>query len=256
LIGTKVLVSCHGELESLIKEPAGNWSRASKFLLTRYLKYKRIPANIKFMVLGQSILDNLIPILPEYNRNQFYTMNDPNIFDEVNIVKNSNSKKRFGVVGVLSFVKGLEDFRKLVDKVSCYVDLEVVGKVADYEEELRQKGVAINDHYLSREEFENRVSQLDAVLFFYPSDTYKLIASAALLDTMKFRKPVISYANDFFKYVREESNYPISFVNSLDEMAEEILNFKLKDNDIIYSQSMSKFSIDYCSKQLQRILMA
>jgi hypothetical protein len=159
---------------------------------------------------------------------------------------------RFGVVGILTLVKGLEDFRYIVGKLHQKVDLEVVGRVECYKDELRAMGVKINDHYLSREEFEYRVSQLDAVLFFYPSDTYRLIASAALLDTMKFYKPVISYENDFFKYVKKESNYPITFVKSADEMINTILGFSVNDSNLM-AKSISKFSVNFCSSQLENI---
>jgi hypothetical protein len=54
---------------------------------------------------------------------------------------------------------------------------------------------------LSDEEFCKSVEALDFLLFLYPTDTYKLIASGAILDCLRFRRPVIALRTDYFDYL-------------------------------------------------------
>lgn len=66
------------------------------------------------------------------------------------------------------------------------------------------------------------MSELDYILLLYPTDTYRLIASGAILDCIRFRKPVIALRTDYFEYLFDKLGPFGILVNDIDEMAKEI----------------------------------
>lgn len=250
---TKLYIACHGEVENLIARPTGVMSRITKFLEKRYFIKKRIPENIKFIVLGQSILDNLLPLVRSENKDKFYTINHPFYFGDVkNEARVDNTTLTVGTVGVCNYDKGLNDLLELSKRLSGKVNVRVIGRVTDKKDVLESRGVTVTDEYLPREKFEEKIKELDCTLYFYPKDSYKLTASGAVFDAVKLHKPIIAYRNDYFLYIKNEANYPIIFVDNVDEMEQAILNFHPSLSGTTES-AYEKFGVKHVSNQLRII---
>lgn len=55
--------------------------------------------------------------------------------------------------------------------------------------------------FVPRDELEARVKKLDFILYLYPTDSYQLMASGAILDALSLQKPIIALKNDYFDYI-------------------------------------------------------
>lgn len=61
---------------------------------------------------------------------------------------------------------------------------------------------------------------LDYILLLYPADTYRLIASGAVLDCIRFRKPVLALATEYFRYLFDKFGRFGYLADSVDELTE------------------------------------
>lgn len=97
---------------------------------------------------------------------------------------------------------------------------------------------------------------MDCVLFFYPCDTYKLIASGTIFDAISLRKKVIALSTDYFKYVEKETHYPMILVDSLEEMKWQITHLVENSKGDLSGDCINAlypFSVNYVSNQLEQI---
>lgn len=252
-------IVCHGELEVLYNKTGGLLAKLTRYFIVKYISRKVIPNNIHFIVLGSSILSNLKPLIRKENMLRFHSINHPFYFSPIDKMTQKNDRRvRFGLVGTISPEKGLNELIILLDQFSNQLDVTVVGRVTDKKKELEMRGVKITDGYLPREEYVKTIMQIDCILFFYPCDAYKLIASGALFDVISLRKSIIALNNDYFRYIVKETKYPIFLVASLKEMKNKIDQFlENPDMSILdnYSDALHSFSIEYVSNQLRKIIL-
>ena len=106
------------------------------------------------------------------------------------------------------------------------------------------------DH-VSREELEKRIEELDIILFLYPCNSYKLMASGAILDALSMQKPIIALKNDYFEYIFKKYSAFGYLFDSIDEIIE-VLNRKEK----LYKSIQEKLSVDRVSERFKRELVS
>ena len=85
---------------------------------------------------------------------------------------------------------------------------------------------------LNEEQFNNYIEELDYILYFYPSSSYKLTASAAIFDAIFREKPIIAIKNDYFEYIFNKNKnigYLCKDFEELRNKIEEISNEKRGD---------------------------
>ena len=68
-------------------------------------------------------------------------------------------------------------------------------------------------------EMRTRIDQLDFILFFYNSETYRLTASGTIFDAISRKKPIIALRNDYFEYIFNKFGSIGYLVDSIEEMA-------------------------------------
>lgn len=220
MLHRRVLIVCHGELELL----AGShpWWRASGWfarILRRTFGRKRLDRNMRFCVLGQSILRNLRPYLSEANAPLFFAIDHPGFFDEKPASPSPHDTLQIGTVGQLTPAKGLDRILRLSRRIP--VPLTVVGRTYGFHDHARWPGVRFvagtENRFIPRERFEQETAALDYVLFAYDPDSYRLTASGAILDALNLGRPVITLRNDYFDDVLR---LPVGYVvDDMEEMA-------------------------------------
>lgn len=261
----RILVFCHGEIELL--ERNGNCSTFFKLLrwILRcyFLKYRKIQKDIFFCVLGDSILNNLKNILTIEQIAQFVSVGHPYIFSKNNNpIKKRNNKYCLGTVGEFAKSKGAESFIKLVKRFTNREDVSfsVTGSVAYGYDELLACNVSLPSKTgkgpLDSSEYERRISELDCILYFYPHDSYRLTASGAILDAVKFEKPIIAIRNNYFDYFFSkygEIGYLVNDIEEMEEIILPILNNKM-DIQIDFASIKQKLSPERISVELKLVL--
>lgn len=216
-----ILLTFHGELESLARMERRPWSPA--FWL---------PLSLKIRVRG------LIPVvLGESVRRQAAQRNCSTLgwiviehpYDFSAPTKSPSLEPRLLVIGCIggaNIQKGThllfglaESFRDEVAR--CRIQFRIIGKIDPALRPLANELVQLPRHgeFVIREEYDRAISELDAVLFFFPADTYQLTASGSLFDAIRHNKPIIALQNPYFSYI--QSLVPgdaFTLVQSLEEM--------------------------------------
>lgn len=263
LRGQKVFICCHGELEMLLsdKKAKGYWHKFLKWNVCRFfLKPNRnLNKNLKFIVLGDVILKNLQPLLSESLMSHFFSIDHPYIFQKLE--KNLPANKgylRLGTVGVMSKLKGADIFKSIAEKIDRNkVHLSIAGSVdVHYRQEFKKLGIQTHQGYLPRQEFDKEIQELDYILFLYPFDSYKLIASGAIFDAICWEKPVIALKNDYFQYLFDKYEPFGYLVNSVDELIEMIERLSDRSINTDFSDSFrnlkTSLSPDKIGTELQQ----
>lgn len=197
----RIVIVCHGELELLAQRPP--WWRASGWfarILRRIFGRVRLDRNLRFCVLGNSILRNLRPYLSKENAPLFFAIDHPAFFDETAAPASPHDTLRIGTVGQLTPAKGLGRLLELARRIP--VPLNVVGRIYGFDDHAAHPNVRFvagpENGFLPRDLFEREAAALDYILFAYDPEGYRLTASGAVFDALNLGKPVITLRNDYF----------------------------------------------------------
>ena len=257
LLKREILIFCHGEMELLINNEGGFLAKILRWHL-RYFFLKKRKLFIKYCVLGDSIIENLKPIIKE-KIDDFISIDHPYLFEKRGIKEKSiSSRISFATIGELNDFKGLDSYLKLLDKVDKEnKNFLVIGNVSHKLEEFEKRGVIVKgkDNFIERKEFENLISDIDYALYFYTKDKYKITASGAVLDAINARKPIIALKNDYFSYLFGKYGQIGYLFESIEEMSNRI--DLLNDNKKIFNfeKYIEELSVDSFSKKLYMLIL-
>lgn len=269
LFKKKVLFVFHGELETLVKKiPLYKPSWLYKKCLQLSLKCLLMKSPAYGLVLGASIKSNLLKIFPAINEHITF-INHPYNINETGLQSvNVQGKRplRLGTVGVMNKAKGLDSLILLSKKMNDYIqqgELEIycVGTLQDMNIELTDTIYWLgNKNGLPRDEFESKICMLDYILFLYPTDSYKLTASGAILDAIKLKKPVIALHNDFIDTLMGDApfGYLKNSVDEIEQVIRQILSGELNDDfEKEYKIVSQRINLEYnaalLKEQLEKI---
>lgn len=264
ILKKKVLIICHGELELLTtKVPKRKLSYLYTSLNKLSFKYLLKNSNVKIIVLGNSIKNNLLKIFPHLSNN-IIAINHPYIFKEV---KNYNHHLQkpltIGTVGVLTPQKGLNeliDISQYFSKEIIATDLKikVIGKTSDTFNKCNYKNIEWSpDTFIPREVFDKEIDSLDYILYLYSKDSYKLTASGAIFDAFSREIPIIALNNTYFQ--ETIGNFNVGYLcNSLTELKSKIEYLLSQNNKDIKGTFVNDIKaikayheIDYVTNQLK-----
>ena len=203
-----VFICCHGELELLLPQKGGIGFFAAFLRMNAKLfflkKNRYLDSKLNFIVLGDVILENLKILLPEQLHDRFFSVDHPYHFEDVRYTKGAERDfYNIGTVGVMSRSKGGDDLSYIAQHVDIdKYHLSVIGSVeSEYLKPFADLGIKMHHSYIPRTQFESEVRELDFILFLYPIDSYKMIASVAVFDAIRLKKPIIAIKNDYFTYL-------------------------------------------------------
>ena len=267
LFKKNIIIIFHGELEFFIT-PISFYKLHAIYKLFNFISFKFLlkKSNIKILLLGNSIKRNLIEIFPQVT-NLIISINHPYIFQNNNSRKlELNKKLTIGTVGLLIPEKGLYELLKISnafkkDISEDKIEIKIIGKVPAYINKENYKEITwMPNEYIPRDIFDKEIDTLDFILFLYPTNSYKLIASGALLDALSKEKPIIALKNSYFKECFED--YEVGYLcNSTEEITETIIRLINSDKQIKYEQFVNnirllknKFSIEYNTDLLKQQL--
>ncbi len=112
--------------------------------------------------------------------------------------------------------------------------------------------------FMPRTDYENAISSLHYILFFYPNSMYRYIASGAFFDAISFEKPIIAIRNSFFEYYFNRYGEIGYLCDNLEEMSYYLSNinherYKLQLQNI--KQAKKDLSLENISKRLRSQLI-
>ena len=102
------------------------------------------------------------------------------------------------------------------------ISILIIGRILCDFKIFQEEGIGLPDDlgqsFLNRDEFNEKISSLDYVLYLYPVNTYKYTASGSLMDSINIERPIISFKNDYFKYIFDKFGQLGFLVNDTHEM--------------------------------------
>ncbi|MGL6100290.1 MAG: hypothetical protein ACRCZ9_06975 [Fusobacteriaceae bacterium] len=252
-LNKKIFLICHGELEKLIN------SNNSNVLQKIYLKVfnLKINDNIEYIILGESIYKNLVKINEIQNKNYIY-MDHPYIYNLEKAKFKEEDRKivKLGTVGVATKEKGSHLIFELAEKLQTKIknnelEFHIIGKIEFPITNTKLVKYSKNKEMLSKSDFDKKIQNLDYILYFYPTDSYKLIASGAFFDALAHRKPIIALKNDFFEYYFNkygEIGYLVNDIEELEMILKDNLNLEYKYD--IFLKNIEKMVIELSNEKI------
>lgn len=264
-----ILIFCHGEMEGLIESNLGN-GLVSKFLnwnFKFFFIHKKISLskNIYFSVFGNKIKDNLKSLIDENKHYNFISVDHPYLFDDESKFNLKNENLHFGSVGVFNKNKGANLFLELIDHMPSAilysVNFSIIGKIVDIPfEELTNRNIKYlsqERNLITREIYDNKIEELDYILFFYDYKNYKITASGAIMDALNKEKPIIALKNDYFEYLFDtygEFGYLFSSIEDMSIGISKLVNGELSVQ-FNFNKIKNNFKPESIAKQLKKELI-
>lgn len=236
----KIYIVFHGELEGVISQEKKFWKMNYWFKRAYFLKETD---NTNYIILSEIIYNNI----KNENMNKekkFLVIDHPYDFENIANKKfKKNDKLVIGALGVArKHQKNSHLIFKLAEDLSEYIEknlleLKIIGKTSDDLKPYLNKLVSYSNEtgLLSEEEYEEQIEKIDYSIYFYEKNSYRFTCSGALIDSIKFEKPMLAYNNDFFSYYFSEIGEMGYLLNSYEEVKEKII-------ELIKNKDLNKYS--------------
>ena len=239
-----IIFLLHGNLEELKRKKKiyqlGYWIKP-------VFRYKSSRKNVKFIVLGDSIRENVLKYCPFLSESLIAVPHPYSMYERVQPIKSDRSKIVFGMIGSFSPEKRSELIFSLEEQVREHnisnVEFLLVG-ADDHNGFLHNEHVKIlgdGNKKLSNDDYNSGIEQLDFVLFFWPSDSYTMTASGAVHDAIAHNKPIISIRNSYLTWVFDK----IGDVGFLCENFDELVNIVIQISTGKLNDKLAAFYKNY-----------
>lgn len=241
-------VILHAELELLKHDTSLSISKIFMLIWKKLIKSSENGTN--YIVLSPHIKDNLISIDKIFKSFSAGFHPFPESF--ISNLKNDckNKKVRIGIPGLIkpetkgvniifNIEKSLIDL-DLIDKI----DLFLIGRASrgfKIPNESKVKAPFLEYKApVDQKTFDNEIRNLDYILLPYPHDSYKLTASGAVFDAVKYKTPILGLKNSLFDYMHQNKFFPGELFDSEEELIEKVLKIA---KEVDYNKNKHKILI-------------
>lgn len=259
-----VLVFCHNELEYL--QNAGKHKSLQKRILsglTRsyFSKKRRVAPGLRFVVLGDSILHNLRPLVSSELYERFTSMDHPITPAQLppRPATDDNRTLNIGTVGIVNYYKGAAELAEIASEIGKEpgISFRIVGSVQGSTEPFSKAGITLPPHPsepMAEAEFSRAVAALDFILLLYPADTYRLMASGAVLEALRYGKPIIAYRTSYFDYLFRKFGAFGYLADSREEMIELLRSVDSLSRDFPFREIASHLSVQAIAPAIKKFV--
>lgn len=223
----------HAELEQLNPEKPITISKAAMHIWR--LLQNRTQTKIEYICLSQHIQLELESIGLKTTNFKFSLHPFPSKYVNQKPKTNTPSKKITIVVPGLirSDTKSIHEVfnleKLLIDEINSEeVEIRLVGRL--HRSALIPTNTRIKVPFanakrpIQQQEFDTELSRADYILLPYKNNAYKMTASGAIFDSLKYSAPALSYPNQLFCHLNEVDCFPGRIFSTTTEMAEHIKN--------------------------------
>lgn len=225
----KILIFCHSEMEGIgTDEKKGGYfhRRLTKLCRNFFLNPKtEISNTLYFSVLGDVLKSNIADTIGLKKAEKFISIDHPYLFEPIQPTRKAGVKLSLATVGSISKTKGLLEFLEFAKHLSSFytkIKLSVIGTTHEDLNLFNGTNIELmskDNTFLDREEFKNKIHELDYVLFFYHKDNYRITASGAVMDAISYEKPILALKNDYFEYLFDKYGQFGHLFDNVEEMA-------------------------------------
>ncbi|MCM1321064.1 MAG: glycosyltransferase [Bacteroides sp.] len=255
----KIIVITHGESEGL--EMQGKWKVWSYPFWISLCSKINSPSNFIRIVLGDSIKENF----EKYFKGRIFSINHPiGVFISENHIRPNVNKNIFAYIGEFSLKKGGATFMDAAKKIENNSGSKffVIGSFKLHIDDIPSNiKILSKGGMILQEDFDEAVSSATYACFAYSSSSYKFTASGAVLDAIRFLKPIIYIKNSYFDGIfkdagnigwrcEDECEF-IETIERIDKNPDEKLYAEQREN---LKKLQGRFSTQTVQKQIEKIL--
>lgn len=184
-----------------------------------------ISETLYFSVLGDVLKSNIAENIGLKKASKFISIDHAYFFEPVQPTSKAVGKLSLATVGSISKTKGLLEFFEFAKHLSTFstkIKLAIIGTTHEDLNLFNGTNIELQSEsntFLDREEFKNKIQELDYVLFFYHKDNYRITASGAVMDAISYEKPILALKNDYFEYLFNKYGQFGHLFDNVEEMA-------------------------------------
>lgn len=262
-----VVIITHGELEYIALAPSTPWSGTTRQVgkvFARLLKMRTGSRNIRYMVLGESIKRNLAA-LKAVDIRQVIAIDHPYIFNPAAARDNNTAPYPAGIstVGVKNFPANFDTDAWIVRQAVALPHLTflVIGTWSRINTPGGPRVENIENHtgptQKHRAEYERILSRMEAMIYLYPDDEYRLKASGAIFDCLERGIPAIAVRNDYFDHLLALHG-PLGYLYpSLESLTHDLASVTTRDHSSVrrnIAAARTHHSPENLTRELQHAL--
>lgn len=225
LTGAKILLVTHNDAECLMANKNQRLG-VQKTLHRFFFKYVPLAKNLRIMVLGDSIIDNLSHYISPKRLKHFLSIDHPYYSNLVSTQPHLREDINIGLPGRMDSrpSRGFDNLCKFAKDVACdnRIKIYLISSIEDkLVSKLPENVIVKNDagRNPSREEYENLIMQMDYILLPYHKDYYKLTASGAVFEAIVNLKPALMFSTDYFQYLNKKYGEFGIFIDQMEKSA-------------------------------------
>jgi glycosyltransferase involved in cell wall biosynthesis len=207
--GVRAITTLHSMLKLLTADETAGFRRriAGRFIVPFILKFAG-SKNIRLLVLSASIETEILRLYPGLAP-YISHINLPYLFESQEPGALSSGELRFGFIGLGSRDKGIDDFFRIAGEFRGTTGANkrkavfaFIGPLSrDCGDMAIPEGVQVESKggAIPRDRYNQAIGKCDYLIYPYRRKAYQLVASAALLDAVHHRKPILAYRLPFFE---------------------------------------------------------
>lgn len=256
--GIRAVGIAHGVLETVKEVP--RWEGFRKALNFRKSLFYPRSQGFLLLVNGVFIRSKLEEILPNL-KGRVVAIPLPYDFHTPQLARSATRNfVRFGALGVASRNKGSQHLEPLAAKISsvhpAVAQFLQIGPVVDDSMPNAETGlveVPSTIKPIEECEYVALASSIDYSLLLHDREMYQLSCSASLLDSFRFRKPIIALRNpavDYYASVMGDIGY---ICDNLDQVAEVIMSICFEFPTLRYAEQVRKIEMGVCEFSIDKL---
>ncbi len=217
---TKVMAVLHGELEHLRRKRD---EADHKLGVMMRFALRACSRRTRFIVLGEPVRRNLLKHMPRLSPHKVVAIDHPYHYPEF-AAGQKDAPAGFVQFGVGSISKGTQNIfpvarrvRQSVPGAKFYIAGGIYPELGAFLDSDNVVYPAPGSN-LSRAQIDQIAAKCSYSLFFYTNEHYRLCASGAFFDAVRYGLPIVGLRNDFFEYYFEKYGRPGYLFDSTEEL--------------------------------------
>lgn len=225
---------CHNEMEWIDKNSThGLAPKLMHKLLSCCFRLITLKEKFHFILLSSWMEQYFKSMIPEKNRRLIHSIDHAYIRPE-NTLKERvlpvQNCFKIGIPAAISEGRGLHILKQILEhEIDSSVKIFSLSYLSENIEHDNFETANKTGSLLPFDKYNKLVTEMDALLFLYEKDSYKLTASGAILEAIWNEKPIVALHNHYFDYIFDKFGSIGCLCDSIDEIVNVINNLNRFD---------------------------
>lgn len=230
----RIFDMCHSEME-MINPQKRNTSVMKLLGMYFDFSFKKsiLPEKITFLLLSPKMVEHFNSWIKEENKKNIRWIDHCYIRPQTSTFSphtESSNQIKVGIPGAISKQRGLPQLKEILSRLTeNNVHIYATSFVSGIEDCSNFTCLNKTGKLLPFAEYNTFINQMDVLILFYDTDSYKLTASGAILEAIWNEKPILALKNSYFNYLFEKFGPLGKIYDNSQKLVEGLSNLKQDD---------------------------